>query len=58
MIEVEIPNAEEIIIPEFNPQIEKKEKAEKAMLEKSVTEELASVSQFQFKHGFDSHSMF
>lgn len=40
MIEVEIPNAEEIIIPEFNPQIEKKEKAEKAMLEKSVTEEL------------------
>ena len=34
MIEVEIPNAEEIIIPEFNPQIEKKEKAEKAAIER------------------------
>ena len=37
MIEVELPDVPEVEIPSFEPQ---KEKAEKAMLEKSVTEEL------------------
>ena len=37
MIEIELPDVPEVEIPSFEPQ---KEKAEKAMLEKSVTEEL------------------